>query len=106
MRILFDQGTPAPLRQHLAGHEVSTAHELGWSELQNGALLRAAERQFDVFITTDRNLRHEQNLADRRLAIIVLLTTSWPKIRRRVEVVLEAVNTIGPAMYCELEFAD
>jgi hypothetical protein len=76
MRVLFDQGTPAPLRHALAPHEVSTAFELGWSNLENGDLLRAAEGRFEVFVTTDQNLRYQQNLADRQLAILVLPTTN------------------------------
>ena len=67
MRILFDQGTPAPLRGLLSEHSVSTAYEMGWSELENGDLLEAAEVDFDALITTDKNLRHQQDLipADR-----------------------------------------
>jgi hypothetical protein len=65
-----------PLRQRLSGHEISTAYEMGWSKLSNGELLAAAERSFDAFITTDQNLRHQQNLAGKRLAILVLPTTS------------------------------
>ncbi|HVT02710.1 MAG TPA: hypothetical protein VHL58_04960 [Thermoanaerobaculia bacterium] len=70
MRILFDQGTPAPLRDALTGHTVSTAYELGWAQLGNGDLLNAAEASFDALITTDRNLRHQQNPSGRRLAIL------------------------------------
>ena len=82
MRVLFDQGTPAPLRHALIGHSVETAFELGWGTLQNGALISAAEAQgFEVFLTTDKNLKYQQNLAGRRLAIVVLSTTSWPRIR-------------------------
>lgn len=59
MRILFDQGTPAPLRHLLRGHEVSTAYERGWSTLKNGELLVAAEDQgLEVLVTTDRNLKY------------------------------------------------
>ena len=58
MRIVFDQGTPAPLRRALAGYAVATAFELGWSDLANGDLLRQAESQFDLLITTDQNLRY------------------------------------------------
>jgi hypothetical protein len=54
MRILFDQGTPVPLRDHLIGHTVETAFELGWSTLENGELLAAAEHSFDLLITTDQ----------------------------------------------------
>jgi len=84
MRILFDHGTPAPLRHHLAGHEVITAYETGWSELSNGDLLKAAEPAFNVLITTDKNLQYQQNLLGRRLAILVLPTTSWPRIQKHV----------------------
>ena len=71
MRVLFDQGTPAPLRHALAPHEVSTAFELGWSNLENGDLLREAEGRFEVFVTTDQNLQHQQNFGGRQLAILV-----------------------------------
>ena len=57
MRILFDQGTPVPLKNHLSAHRVETAFELGWSRLTNGELLASAEGRFDVLITTDRNLK-------------------------------------------------
>jgi predicted nuclease of predicted toxin-antitoxin system len=76
MKIFFDQGTPAPLRRALRGHTVSTAHEMGWGELDNGELLAAAEAEFDLLVTTDKNLRHQQNLTGRRLAIVILPTTS------------------------------
>lgn len=67
MRILFDQGTPVPLRRSLIGHEVETAYERGWSALQNGVLLKTAEEAgFDAIITTDQNLRYQQNLAQRK----------------------------------------
>jgi hypothetical protein len=77
MRVLFDQGTPAPLRRLLVQHEVSTAYEQDWSRLKNGELLSAAELAgFEVFVTTDTNLRYQQNLATRTIAIVVLGTTS------------------------------
>lgn len=104
MRILFDQGTPAPLRRHLVGHEVSTSYEIGWSELRNGELLRAAETRFDLLITTDRNFKHEQNLTGLKLAMIVLLTTSWPRIQRQLSLVIATVHGIKQSEYRELEF--
>jgi hypothetical protein len=66
MRILFDQGTPAPLRKALPDHDVSTAHEMGWSLLTNGDLFKEAEASFDAFVTTDQNLQYQQNLMGRR----------------------------------------
>jgi hypothetical protein len=102
MRILFDQGTPAPLRHALEDHSVATAFEMGWSQLTNGDLLLAAEAAFDGLITTDRNLRYQQNLRNRRLAILVLPTTSWPVIQRNLDRVVAAVNTLKPGDFVEL----
>lgn len=102
MRILFDQGTPLPLRYHLASHAVTTAFELGWSNLKNGELLAAAETSFDLFITTDQQLRYQQNLSGRKLAILVLLTTSWPRIRTFIPEIQEAVERIRPGDYQEV----
>jgi len=104
MRILFDQGTPAPLRRSLASHEVSTAFELGWSNLENGDLLRAAEGRFDVFVTTDQNLRYQQNLTGRQLAILVLPTTNWLEIQRHQDEVVATVNSMRPGEYRELRW--
>lgn len=93
MKILFDQGTPAPLKDLLTSHDVSTAYELGWSTLKNGELLSAAESNgFDVFITTDTNLRYQQNLIQRKIAIVVLSTTSWPRIKPNTSKIIDAVN--------------
>jgi hypothetical protein len=103
MRILFDQGTPAPLRAALASHEVTTAYEAGWSRLANGALLQAAEASgFDIMVTTDRNLRYQQNLAGRRLAILVLSTTSWPRIQAALPAIVSAVEASRPGSYAEV----
>ena len=103
MRVLFDQGTPAPLRLLLSEHEVETAYERGWSSLQNGDLIAAAEAEgFAVFVTTDRNLKYQQNLAVRRLAIVVLLTTSWPRIKAASALVVMAVNRAVPGDYIEI----
>ncbi len=103
MKILFDQGTPAPLRKHLTGHEVSTAFELGWSQLTNGALIEAAENAgFEVLITTDQNLRYQQNLQMRKLAIIVLMGTSWPKIQLRLGAIQDALANIQAGTYLEI----
>jgi hypothetical protein len=104
MRVLFDQGTPAPLRRSFSGHSVATAFELGWADLSNGDLLREAEAQFDLLVTTDQNLRYQQNLAGRRLAILVLPTTSWPEIKGHEAEVAAAANTLRPGEYRELRW--
>jgi hypothetical protein len=102
VRILFDQGTPAPLREHLPGHSVETAYEKGWSALRNGELLAKAEAEFDVLITTDRNLRHQQNLAERRIAILVLPTTSWPRLQSITREVATTIASLKPGQYLEV----
>jgi hypothetical protein len=105
MRILFDQGTPAPLRLHLPGHAVETAYEKGWGGLKNGDLLTRAEAEgFDALITTDQNLRHQQNLAGRRISVVVLLTTSWPRIGKHVALIVRALDDSRPGSYEEVAF--
>jgi hypothetical protein len=104
MKILFDHGTPAPLRRSLAGREISTAYEMGWAKLSNGDLLAAAEKTFDAFITTDQNLRYQQNLTGRRLAILVLPTTSWPEIQKHTGKISDALNALKPGDFIELSF--
>ena len=92
MRILFDQGVPVPLRRYLTSHAVDTAFERGWSALHNGALLNvAAQEGYDLLMTTDQNLRYQQRLTDRQLAIIVLLSTSWPRMQLRIDMIQAAV---------------
>jgi hypothetical protein len=105
MRILFDQGVPAPLRRALTDHSVATAYEMGWTQLGNGALLRAADLQFDIFITTDRNLRFQQNLASYRLGFLILPTTNWPEIRVHQALVAAAANKLRPGDVVEVNFA-
>jgi hypothetical protein len=103
MKILFDQGTPVPLRRQLAGHNVKTAYELGWSDLSNGALLKAAEKAgFQVLITTDQNLRYQQNLSERRIAIVVLRSTSWPRIRLHVEEIRRTIDAVNAGDFSEI----
>jgi hypothetical protein len=88
----------------LTQHEVVTAYERGWSKLENGALLDVAEKEgFAVLVTTDANLKHQQNLSSRTIAIVVLTTTSWPRIRRAVDSVVAAVDGATPGSYVEVE---
>ena len=104
MRVLFDQGTPAPLRRHLSAHQVSTAFELQWQALKNGELIERAETEgFEVLVTTDQNLKYQQNLTGRRVAIVVLPTTSWPRIEKHVTAVQEALETATAGAYLEIQ---
>jgi hypothetical protein len=90
----------------LGDHSVATAHEKGWATLTNGELLAAAEGSFDVFITTDQNLRHQQNLTGRRLAILVLPTTSWPRLQLHAAAIATAVVALRPGELQEWCFPD
>ncbi len=97
MRILFDKGTPRPLRRRLFGHQVETVVERGWDALSNGALLeRAEEAGFEILLTTDQNIRYQQNMSNRRLAVVVLMNTAWPRISRRAEAIRTALEGIQP----------
>ena len=104
MRVLFDQGTPVPLAQFLVGHTVSTSAREGWSRYQNSDLLNAAQAAgFDVLVTTDKNLRYQQNLTVRKIAIIVLLKQQWPDLRRHVHLLVAAIDAATPGAYTEVE---
>jgi hypothetical protein len=105
MRILFDQATPVPIRAHLAEHEVRTAAQQGWETLKNGELLAVAEADgFDVLLTTDKNLLHQQNLSGRRIAVVVLGLQQWPSLRPHVWRVAEAIQSATPGSYLEINF--
>lgn len=79
---------------------MSTAYELGWSTLKNGELLAAAEGiGFDVFVTTDTNLAYQQNLSNRKIAIVVQSTTSWPRIQKSVAAIVSAIDAARPNSY-------
>ena len=103
MKLLFDQGTPAPLRNHLPGHSVDTLMEKGWSGKDNGALLDLAEQEgYDVLVTTDQSIRHQQNLTGRRIRIVVLLANAWPAVRLRTKEIAEAIATAQPGDVVEV----
>ncbi|HME33763.1 MAG TPA: hypothetical protein VKF84_00900 [Candidatus Sulfotelmatobacter sp.] len=104
MLILFDQGTPVAIRNSLPGHVVKNAYDQGWSTLLNGELLRIAEQAgFDVLLTTDKNLAHQQNLAGRRIAIVALGRNRWSLIRPALETIAKAVEAATPGSYTLVE---
>ncbi len=104
MLILFDQGTPVGIRSCLYGHTVITAREKGWSTLLNGELLNVAEEAgFDVLLTTDKNLVYQQNLSDRRIAIVVLGQNRWSLIKPMLERIAAIINAAKPGTYILIE---
>jgi hypothetical protein len=104
MRILFDNGTPNPIARALVGHEVSFARQIGWHELKNGELLSEAEQAgFDLLLTSDKNIRYQQNLSGRKIAIVVLGNQQWPDVKLHLERIADAVNAARPGTYSEVE---
>jgi hypothetical protein len=104
MRILFDHGVPAPLVPYLIDHTVVKAKDRGWDRLSNGDLLAAAERAgFDVFLTADKNIRYQQNLAGRKIAIVVLGTPQWPVVRLHTAEIAAAINAATLGSYAEVQ---
>ncbi|MDE0446982.1 MAG: hypothetical protein OXH96_09945 [Spirochaetaceae bacterium] len=103
MKILFDHGTPAPLRGYIPEHTVDTAAEKGWAELSNGELLdQAASEEYELLIT-DQSMRYQQNLRRRRIAIIVLRSNRWPDVLMRVDDIRAALERIQPGELREVQ---
>lgn len=103
MLILFDHSTPAPLASYLTEHIVTKAKDRGWDRLSNGDLLAEAERAgFDVLLTADNNMRYQQNLRGRRIALVVLSTPQWPLVRLHIEKIAVALDAATPGSYAEV----
>lgn len=103
MRVLFDNSTPRGIAKALGGHEVTEARELGWDRLRNGELLEAAERDgFEVFVTPDQNIRYQQNLGGRRIAIVVLSSGRWTLVKACLLDIAQAVHAAEPGSFTEV----
>jgi hypothetical protein len=103
MRIRFDQGVPRGLTASLRGHEVTEARKLGWERISNSDLLKLREAAgFDVLLTTDKNVRYQQNLADRKISIVVLGNSPWWLVRQHLDGIVAAVNAATPGSYTEI----
>jgi predicted nuclease of predicted toxin-antitoxin system len=104
MRILFDNGTPRGLAALLAGHTVEEARLHGWEELENGELIEVAEKEgFELMVTTDKNIRYQQNLEARKIALVVLEHSQWPMMKLVAAAIAAAVNSAKPGSYVEVE---
>ncbi len=100
MRVLLDECVPAPLARFLVGHACATIQSCGWAGVQNGELLRRAElANFDAFITADKNLRYQQHLAGRTLAIVELSTNDLRRLRAATQAISEALIGIQSGDY-------
>ena len=105
MRILFDKNVPVGVRRFLPKHEVYTVLEMEWpDQLENGELLRLTEKSgFNVMVTSDQNIRYQQNLTGRKLALLVLGSNIWPVVRPHAETINANVDAATPGSYTFLE---
>jgi predicted nuclease of predicted toxin-antitoxin system len=102
--ILLDNNVPRGLARALTGHVVAEAREQGWATLKNGALLNVAEEAgFDVLVTADKDIRYQQNLEGRKIAIVVLTQLRWGLVRRMSTEIAAAVNAATPGSFAEVE---
>ena len=104
MKVLLDECTPRVVKKRLPMHDISTVQEMGWAGVKNGELLTLAEAQFEVFITTDKNLRYQQNLTGRTFAVLVLPSNQVPVVERVLPAVESALQTIKAGDYVEIPF--
>jgi hypothetical protein len=102
MTILLDECVPWPMRALLAGHSCATASKRGWGGIKNGDLLRLAEAEFDLFITADQNIRYQQNLSGRRIAILELSSNDLRRIQAAATAITAAVASIKPGEFRQL----
>jgi hypothetical protein len=103
--VLFDQNVPRPLARLLTECEVKRAAELGWSRLTNGLLLNSAEAAgYDVLLSGDKTIRHEQNMAGRKIAVVCMSDNHWPIVRDHIPAILQAIEQVAPGelrgVYC------
>jgi hypothetical protein len=102
--ILLDNNAPRGLARALTGHVVTEARERGWATLKNGDLLRVAEEAgFDVLVTADKNIRYQQNLEDRKIALVVLAQLRWGLVRGMLTEIAAAVNAATPGSFAEVD---
>ena len=103
MKILLDHSTPRVLRRYLSDHVVDTAAAQGWSDLSNGDLLEhAVEEGYEVLITTDQNMRYQQNLDTWPICVVVIMSNRWPLIQPRVGDVRATVSASKPGQFTEV----
>ncbi len=108
MKIILDESVPQKLRLLIeGGHTVVTTWYQGWSGLKNGALLTAAERAgFELFITADQELTYQQNLTGRKMAVLVLSTNNWDRVKAAIARIMEAIDGVAPGSYAEVEIPE
>jgi hypothetical protein len=103
MKVLLAECVPWPMHKLLAGHECTTAQKRGWGGVKNGDLLRLAEGEFNLFITSDQNIRYQQNLAGRSIPILELSTNDLRRIQTAAPEIRAVVAAIQPGEFVQLQ---
>ena len=103
VKILLDECVPWPMHRLLSGHDCTTAPRCGWGGVKNGELLRLAKGEFELFITSDQNIRYQQNLAGRQIAILELSTNDLRRILAAAGKIQDAVAAVQPGDFRQLE---
>lgn len=104
MTLIFDENVPWPLSRHLTSHTVTSVQREGWTGIQNGALIEKIDGRFDVFLLADKNLRYQQNLAGRKIAILELPTNRLPMLEKMLPQIIAAVERSRPGGYELMDF--
>ena len=106
MRLLLDESVPVGVRDQLPGHSIRTVPEMGWAGLGNGDLLTAAEKAgFEALVTGDRNLIRQQNMAGRKIVLVVLSTNHWPTIKDNPNLIASALAEAGEGTFVAVRFS-
>ena len=103
MKILLDECVPWPMHKLLTGHQCKTAQQCGWGGIKNGELLKQAESEFDLFITSDQNIRYQQNLAGRRIPILELSSNKLRRIQAAADLIQSTIAAIQPGEFRHLD---
>jgi hypothetical protein len=103
VKVIFDENVPLPLQQFLAGHTVTTVQQEGWAGIGNGDLIKLVDGKFDVLVLADKNLRYQQDLKQRRIALIELPTNRWPVVKQLADKIAKAIGDATPGAYITVE---
>jgi hypothetical protein len=105
-RVLFDKNVPYVLRLHLIDYQVQTADDEGWGQISNGELISCAEEAgYQILLTCDQNIQYQQNMANRKISMVVLGSNIWPSIRPKIAEIAAALKRVSPGSFEFIEIA-
>ena len=106
LRILFDKNVPYLLRWHLIGYQVQTADDEGWEQVSNGELIGCAEKAgYQILLTCDQNIQYQQNMARRKISMVVLGSNIWPSVKPKIAETAAALKRVSPGSFEFIEIA-